>query len=63
MTTAFDNLSEEAQEVALGMIEYCINHGCCMGMDEGLDLDTGKAQPFRRELEQLVGWELIRGGV
>ena len=51
----FENLSEEAQATAKGMIEYCIENGLCMGMDEGLifndDLDVTGSQPFRKELE------------
>lgn len=57
MGNKFEELSEEAQEVALGMIDYCLNHGIAMGMEEGLDLDTYEPLPFRRELEQLVGFE------
>ena len=31
----YNELSEEAKEVVKGMVEYCLNNGCCMGMDEG----------------------------
>lgn len=31
----FDDLSPEAQETVKGMVEFCINAGYCMGMEEG----------------------------
>jgi single-stranded DNA-specific DHH superfamily exonuclease len=47
-------LSEDAQEALIAMIEYGLNHGIGMGMDEGFDLKTDQPHPFRKELEQLV---------
>lgn len=49
--TKFDNLSEESQMVAKEMIEFCINHGYRMGMDEGMNPD-GTPKNFRTELEK-----------
>ncbi|MBF4374432.1 hypothetical protein [Vibrio anguillarum] len=51
----FDDLSEEAQQVLVGMVEHCINQGVCMGMDEGIEcFDTNKKHSFREELEAFV---------
>lgn len=52
----FNALSKEAQDTAKGMIEHCINHGYCMGMDEGFDnFDQSVKHHFRIELEDFVG--------
>jgi hypothetical protein len=51
---AYDKLSTEAKEVLVGMVEFCINRGYCMGQDEGLitfEEDTIKLH-FRVELER-----------
>jgi len=50
-------LSYEAAEIAVGMIQHCIQSGQCMGMDEGFDESrkTRKKYPWRIELEQFVG--------
>jgi len=51
----FDELSDEAQATAKMMIEHCINHGLCMGMDEGFDnFDQSVKHQFRIELESFV---------
>jgi len=51
----FGGLSSEAQEVIVGMVAYCLNHGIAMGQDEGLQApDYKEPQPFRKELELLV---------
>jgi len=51
----FDELSPDAQETIIGMIEYCLNHGLCMGMDEGfLDIDNQTKHTFRAEIEQFI---------
>ena len=61
MNKMFSELSNEAQETAKGMIEFCIENGYCMGMDEGLTFkdDEGSSingvQPFRAELEEFCG--------
>ena len=47
----WDQLSDEAKEVAKGMIEFCINKGYCMGMDEGFK-DEDHKHDFRLELER-----------
>ena len=52
-----EDLSPEAQEVAIGMIAFCVNSGIAMGQDEGLTWHGDKEctpQPFRAELEKLV---------
>ena len=46
----FDELSTEAQEVARHMIQFCIEQGYCMGMDEGMCTHE-VPHPFRAELE------------
>lgn len=46
----FDNMGKEAQACAAAMVAYCIQHGCCMGQDEGL-LADGKPRRFRKQLE------------
>lgn len=50
MTMKFSQLSEEQQTVVRCMVEYCIEQGFCMGMDEGRDLDTGEYHPWVEEL-------------
>ena len=55
----FDDLSQEAKEVAIGMIEYCIENNLRMGMDEGIQTWTKndkpkKKHPFRLEIERFV---------
>jgi hypothetical protein len=52
--TDFNHLSKEAQEVAKGMIEYCIEGGERMGMDEGFTKDNRK-RSFRKQLESFCG--------
>jgi hypothetical protein len=48
----YDQLSEEAKSTIKVMVEHCINHGLCMGMDEGIAcFDSGKKHEFRQELE------------
>ena len=51
---SFEELSDEAQTDVRYMVEFCINQGYCMGMDEGLKED-GSALPFRKELEEFSG--------
>ena len=46
-------MSDEAKEVLIGMVAYCINNCIGMGMDEGLNED-GSPQPFRAELEEFI---------
>lgn len=54
----FEGMSEEAQEVAKQMIDYCINHGIGMGMDEGIaDFDSGTKHNLRQELELFSGYK------
>lgn len=48
-----ENLSNTAKESLIAMLEHCLSHGICMGMDEGFDADDNK-QPFRIELESLA---------
>lgn len=50
----YNDLSDEAKETLKGMVEYCINYGICMGMDEGIDYsndEDGEPHQFRKELE------------
>ena len=55
----YSDLSKESKDVLLGMVEFCIDLGCCMGMDEGIaqfeddDHDEIK-HPFRLELEAFI---------
>lgn len=46
----YEDLTDEAKETLKGMVEYCINHGIGMGMDEGLDINNNKKE-FRAQLE------------
>ena len=48
----YENLTDEAKDVLKGMVEYCINHKVQMGMDEGVDLETGEEHPFVTELRE-----------
>jgi hypothetical protein len=50
---SFDALSKEAKQVAVSMIEYCLERGPCMGMDEGYGRDDRPRQ-FRVDLETFV---------
>ena len=56
----FQDMSEEAQQTAIGMIQYCLNNGIGMGMDHGFiipddyDYDEPELKPFRTEFEKLV---------
>jgi hypothetical protein len=52
LTAKEDGLSDEALKDAKGMVEFCINHGYCMGMDEGRN-EKGEYHPFVKEL---LGW-------
>ncbi len=52
----YDQLSEEAQEALKNMVWACINHGICMGMDEGYHDDDSK-RAFREELEAFSGFK------
>jgi hypothetical protein len=47
----FDDLSPEAQETVKGMVEFCINAGYCMGMEQGRDLETDE---WNEETKQLI---------
>lgn len=53
ITVNFNKLSKDAQLTAVGMIEYCIEHGIGMGMDEGWTRDNQK-RAFRKQLEDFV---------
>lgn len=33
-------ISQEAAEIAIGMIQSCLDHNDCMGMDGGYDYDA-----------------------
>ncbi len=50
----YENLSDEAKEVLKLMVELCLNRSYCMGMDEGVNLDTGKEHPFVTELRAFI---------
>ncbi len=50
----FEDMSKDAQSTARGMIEYCIEQGFRMGMDEGLT-KNGRKRAFRRQLEAFCG--------
>jgi len=45
-----ENLSDEALEIAKGMIAFCLAHGYRTGMDEGFDKNE-RPHLWRRELE------------
>ena len=49
----YDDLSTEAKETLKGMVQYCIEHGFCMGMDEGL-----MQHPFHTEVEVRRGFRV-----
>ena len=49
----FSKLSAEAQKAIVEMVDYCIDHGCCMGQNEGMT-DRLKPLSFRRQLEEFV---------
>jgi len=50
----YNDLSEEAKSTVKEMVEFCINHGYRMGMDEGFAPD-GTKQKFREEIEFFSG--------
>lgn len=51
----YDQLSDEAKETLKGMVEYCINGGIRMGMDEGVaNFETGEEHAFVTELREFV---------
>ncbi len=57
-TLAYEDLSDEAKVDVKGMVEYCINHGVVMGMDEGyVDYEQKIKHPFRIELEKFSGYK------
>ncbi|RZD19704.1 hypothetical protein [Pseudoalteromonas sp. MEBiC 03485] len=61
-STTYDQLSDEAKETLKVMVEYCINHNLCMGMDEGFaqfgsDEQDEVKHHFRQELEAFCGFE------
>ena len=51
--TKLESLSEEAQDVIEGMIDYCLRNHICMGMDEGFKSENVK-HSFRLEIEELI---------
>ena len=52
----WEDLSENAKSTAKGMIEYCIECGYRMGMDEGFTKHDRK-RSFRVQLEKFCGME------
>lgn len=59
----YADLSDDAKETVKEMVYYCVNHGCCMGMEEGIDLDTGEKMSVRKELEAFAGYtDLLNDG-
>ena len=47
-------LSLDAKETLHGMIDYCLENGIAMGMDEGFDYTSdGEKHEFRLEIESL----------
>lgn len=55
-TMTYNELSDEAKSTLKGMVEFCINQGYSMGMDEGIiqhkeDDKPEIKHPFRKELE------------
>lgn len=52
----FNELSDEAKGVAIGMIEFCLENHYCMGMNEGflLNDEVEQKEAFRIELEKFV---------
>jgi hypothetical protein len=55
----FDEMSKDAQETAKGMIEYCINNGYRLGMDEGFTKHD-KKRAFRKQLEAFCGMKSMK---
>jgi hypothetical protein len=60
MTNLNSVLSEDALETVKSMVEFCVNRGYCMGMDEGIDTfgDWGNKEvksQLRLELDAFVG--------
>lgn len=48
----FEELSKDAKESLVAMVEHCIEHGIAMGMDEGFsDAENHEEHPFRKELK------------
>ncbi len=41
----WEDLTDEAKEVAIGMISHCLRTHICMGMDEGF-ISDGKKHPL-----------------
>ncbi len=52
----YSELTDDAKETLKGMVEFCINNGFCMGMNEGLNEDYTKKQ-FRLELEKFCEYK------
>ena len=49
-------LSKDAKESLQAMVDYCLNHGIGMGMDEGFKChESGNKHSFRLEIEQFCG--------
>ena len=49
----YENLSDESKDMVKHMVEFCINNGYCMGMDEGFkSFDPDVKHDFRIELEK-----------
>lgn len=58
----YEQLSDDAKQTLKGMVEYCIERGLCMGMDEGIEVfadgDTKEVKHvFRNELEKFCGMQ------
>lgn len=55
MSSKIVGLSPEASSVVIGMIEHCLNHRVCMGMDEGFkSFDPDIEHDFVKELRTFV---------
>ncbi|OQX14075.1 MAG: hypothetical protein BWK73_10475 [Thiothrix lacustris] len=50
----WNQLSNEAKDSIYMMIEYCVERGIRLGMDEGMRKD-GKPKKFRKEIEEFAG--------
>lgn len=50
----FDELTPENQDTVRGMVDYCINHGIGLGMDEGRDPQTCDPYPSTAELQRFA---------
>ncbi|OCP68260.1 hypothetical protein [Vibrio parahaemolyticus] len=51
----YSDLSDEAKDTLVGMVQYCIENEIRMGMDAGIEcFDSGKKHNFRAELEAFV---------